>query len=486
LSPGILSHNTLHQAARTLSAERGISSIKFIDPIDIIPGLVADALEKSNPVRELITLQGKKWFGYPKAQQHLIDCLWRVERDAFDCLVSSGDVTDQLHGCMAHRGELFIKFTGARNVSGSAQSVLGHGHTTLSRDCMQHQRIAWAGLMTEELQYLGKHPKWSNDLRALAYHAASGMNRLLSPVSSGDNAAIPAHVVGPLVHALSNILQGAALTGLIRHDCSEEDALVLQEVISLASSLDDLVISEEVVGLVPAILEVCRARFPDEFCKDAWSDIEDNQDCLDDLCEDEEQDEGTAEVLEDDRDELEQGAGYEVLDEEDVEDDPGAQYSELRSVEDEAVFNVLIPALGLGLRELRRLPAAKNHAEYLKDILATTPMGMVLWQELVDTLISIAPDSFQEFLPALLPMCLKDDNGALCILGIADYAFRKDIDVEEGPLPFLVDALRAFDLKDKQMLLQAAEEYLECGPELFLDPGSTREALNLLRNRLEG
>lgn len=92
------------------SGNPDLSGVKLIRPIDIITGLVADALEKNNPVGELITLQQRRWFAYPKAQQWIMDDLWSKEREAFDQLLQTGECSERLHRCTDHRGELFGKF----------------------------------------------------------------------------------------------------------------------------------------------------------------------------------------------------------------------------------------------------------------------------------------------------------------------------------------------------------------------------------------
>lgn len=463
--------------------------VRFIDPLYIIPGLVADALEKKNPVLELLTLQQKRWFDYPKAQQCLIDYLWRVERDEFDCLIVNGVFTDRLRGCISHSGELFERFGRPTPASGLSQGAVSGERAWKHGDVIQHQRIAWAGLLTEELQYLARKKAWCDDERAMAYHACVGLNLLAGSQSSLDSGTVPAHLLGPLVHALSGILGGAPLQRLISRECSGEDALVLHEIISLAISFDDVVISEEVVGLLPALFVICQARFPVEFSKEDRDDADQHEYGEDELIDDATLEDDPLEDDIDDRSDniaagIQDPHGYEVIGEEELADDPSWRFSELSSAEDEFMANSLVSSLGLCLRELRRLPASKNHVECIKYILGSAPIGMVLWQEFVDTLISVSPSAFEEFLPTLLHMCLEDESGGLCILGIADYAFRKGIDPKEGPLLALVHALRVLTPNNRQSLLTSAAEFLECAPELFLDPEATRQGFKVLSDHL--
>jgi hypothetical protein len=460
-------------------------TIKHESPLFILNGCVADALLDPNPVRSLLAVQGKNWFGYHQAQQRLVDDLWKVERDEFDYLMLHGVFTDRLQGCISHHGEIFKRFIAPSPVAGSKQGELRGEPLEQPRNLIQHQRIAWAGLMTEELQYLADQKEWTDDQLAMAHHACAVLNLLTGAQGSlGDNA-IPMHLVGPLVHAMSGIVRGSPLVRLINKDCSSHEALAVQEIITLAISFDDVVISEEVVRLVPIIFETCQARFPEEFSMQSPEGVLHLEEWEDAVLDDEGQKDDDLDVSCEMSAESRESAEYEELSDAELIADPSWRFSQLSSAEDDIVMSEFVVSLGLCLRELRRLPTSNAHVASIRYVLDGSPMNMPLWQELVDTLIAISPRSFEQFLPQLLRRCLDDDCGGLCVLGIADYAFRKKIDPEDGPLPSLVYAMQALGDKERQSLLTQAAEFLEAGPELFRNVQDTEEGLKVLKEGLQ-
>ena len=478
-----VAERTLHSEQERASGDSTLSAIKFIRPTEIIPGLVADALERNGPIGELITLQQRRCFAYPKAQQWLMDDLWGKEREEFDLLKRTGECSERLDRCMGHRGELFGKFAQPSDP------------TDIARDVVPNQRIAWADLMTEELEYLGAQAQWLDYHRAMAVHACGVMNRLLEGWTLPANGSIPPHLLPRLLDATRSILQGAPFKRLIGQDFSLEEAVVLSEVVTLAASLDDLELSEEVASLLPTVFTLCEKHLPEEFCKKLSNDIDFDDGCYDDEFDDDQfgddefddtfegddrQADSDSTESDDDTDGPLVEPRYEILDEEEVVNDPTFIYSQYSEAEEESLREVLVPSLGLCLRELRRVPAREDRIEYLQETLTSFPMGMVLWQEVADTLISVSPHSFTDFLPLFLDKCIDDECGGLRILGVADYSFRKQLDPCDGPLPALVVWLKAMGVSDRQALLESAADFLDQAPELFSDSSAAEDGFRML------
>lgn len=454
-----------------------LSSIKFTRPIEIISGLVADALDNECALEELIKLQRTNWFAYPRAQQWLMDEVWSQERKEFDQLLQTCECSDRLRGCMNHRGELFDKYAQPRHSEG------------LGSDVVLNQRIAWADLMTEELEYLGRQAQWHDHHRMMATHACGVMSKLLEAWTLPANGEVPPHVLPRLLDAMRAIAQGAPLKRLLSQEFSHEETVVLSGFVMLAAALDDIELTEEVADLLPTIFELCQTHLPEDFCKVQLDDVdfddEFDDDDIDDSDMSDQRTDFLSEEFAEDMNESLISEGYEILDEEEVLSDPAALYSQYLEAERESLKEVLVPSLGLCLREVRRAPVREARIEYLQNIILSSPIGMVLWQEVVDTLIFISPSGFNDVLPLLLQRCVNDIGGGDCILGIADYSFRKDLEWNGGPLPALAKELKAMKDSDRRGLLQSASEFLDEGPDLFLDFDATEAGFTMLCEMVE-
>lgn len=308
--------------------------------------------------------------------------------------------------------------------------------------------------MTEELEYLGMQPQWLDYHRAMAVHACSVLSKLLEGWTEPANGSVPPHLLPRLLNATRAILQGVPFERLTVLDFSLEEAIVLREVVMLAAALDDIELSEEVASLLPTVFELCQTHLPDEFCKELSDDTDMDGPLV--------------------------RARSEILAEEEVVHDPTFIYRQYTEAEEESLQDALVTSLGLCLREVRGVPTRDDRIEYLQEIVASSPMDMVLWQEVTDTLIFLSPSSFSDFLPLLLEKCIDDECGGLGILGIADYSFRKQLDPADGPLPALVKGLKTMNGSDRRSLLRRASDFLDQAPELFPDLTATEDGFRML------
>lgn len=467
--------------------QNSLACVKFISPLDILPGLVLDAIDRENPCDELQKLQRKKWFGYPRAQQHLLDSLWKLERDEFVASREYGYFSERLHACMAHRGELFANFKSVCRVNLAQPGEAGAEPVKQPRDFLRPQRVAWVGLMTEQLHYLEKQRDWSPECRAMAYHALSVVNaiynsddRLLEPATFGS-------CEGPLIHTVTELIRGVGQKLILVGDSSLEDLRILNELVVLAVTLEDQVLSEEVALLLPELFELARVLLPEDFALDGEHEEEDEEDADEEAFEVAEYlDERAAEFVDDSPDASFSDYDEEWIDEDINDDDPWSSPWNYKDPEEQdMLMDELVLLLELGLAEIGKLEAPDHYVACLQDILLSSPILMPLWQETVDMLISISLDAFKEFLPSLLDKSFEEYEGPQCIIGIADYSLRYELPLNEGPLPLLAKALKQLDREERGDLLRDVKAVIDEEPEVLLDPDTAEAALDLLHKELK-
>jgi hypothetical protein len=140
-----------------------------------------------------------------------------------------------------------------------------------------------------------------------------------------------------------------------------------------------------------------------------------------------------------------------------------------------------------GLQALCGLPPCDERGEQLFDIINSSPMTMPELSEVLDALLCASKEQFHSALKYLAENAHVDGRACVCLLAVADYINRKDVDPQSlpcDPVEMICEVLNEVNQEDLIVIVGQCKMLLNSRPEYFYDKDLTSAIFEKLLARL--
>ncbi len=194
---------------------------------------VSAAMQGDNPWEEARAVYSGLSLSSTEARNQFFGVLLAQEQTAFKELLATQNCSQELRGCIAHRGELFK-------------------HSTAS-ELPPALRDGWLALTVAQLDFAVRQSRWSDDSLYLALHALELIKALVPSYSEGDQLESNRDITA----VLKALLVSDPFLECVNRGNVPEEAQVIHKAVALARSLNDPLIHEEVEAWVPTLWQNC-------------------------------------------------------------------------------------------------------------------------------------------------------------------------------------------------------------------------------------
>ncbi|MFO0416797.1 MAG: hypothetical protein ACK5Y6_05865 [Pseudomonadota bacterium] len=447
--------------------------VRYLNPLDILPGLVRDAFDKRDPVGEIVKLQMDPRYNYPAAHLVVFDRVCEVESAAFDRFVQDGYSNAELRALVQNGYSLLERFVDlSDSTAQSAAPSTVDDQTVSSREGVAPYQNAhafgvcrgWARLMLAELKYVSQLPEWAPEHVAIANHAIY----VLSGVSWVWDRPDLIDVFGALDigvgRVLEDILQSRPFRKLIATDSSIDEVQLVGQALHLAELQRDDVLAEILISFLPEVHQICSQLDPEEFNIEGDPDGDDYGW--------EEFDQKSEQYPSESAADTEFSYSYEV-----DSDFESAAFDTTRQHEHDAIANQWEEIFDLLLLSFEYLKAPGLYSDELLTILESSPPDMELWGKVADALMLASPQAIKDFVPQLVQRCAENELWNSALIHLASYSYRVEDMAPNDPLRWVVDALREVPIRQRKEILTGCKSMLKEAPELVHEPDTGRVAL---------
>lgn len=336
-----------------------------------------------------------------------------------------------VHNLIGKLGDLIVAAYGTDLLnSGVDQEV--------SAESVNKLYLDWILLGIEELGYLCTQEVWTDDHLELTNHVHLLLSQIYKSVSKTPMVGVQSVFVDQLCTACDAALKSDALRQILVNPPLIEAGCATYALFSIAALCDNNSVREQVADLVPLIFKQLQRIAPQDYCAE------------DVYCEG---DFNAAESCEFD------GIGnrYESM-------------IEISPAERQLIVRNWSAAFKSGLETICRLPPSEDRGEQLFQIVDASPMEMPELPVVLDALVCASKAQLKRVVGYLVEVGKNDGRAILCLLGIADFIGRKDIqggNLDFDPLDLIEETLGQIEESIRILILDGCKCLLNSRPDYF-------------------